>query len=260
MSVANNNQTIFFHPDTLPIYSIAKIASSPVLVVAPHPDDECFGCGGAVKLLRDAGCVVHVLIVSDGTKSHPNSCRYPAEKLRLLRERETMGGLSILGVEPSYISFLRLPDGAVPFGNQAGFKEAVSVCAEKIGAIKPEILFVPWRYDPHRDHRATWEIVKTAGCCIGRMLEYPIWDYDHKQSREVPSTFVVWRLDIRNAIETKQLAIEMYRSQTTNLIDDDPDGSPLPAAFIQEFRRPWELFIEKNVRPGVAVDLKADNS
>ncbi len=254
MSAANDNQTIFFHPETLPIHSIIEFAFSPILVVAPHPDDECFGCGGAINLLRAAGCKVDVLIISDGTKSHPNSFRYPAEKLRQLREQETMAGLSILGVEPSGISFLRLPDGAVPFGNQPGFKEAVSVCGEKIEGIKPQILFVPWRNDPHRDHRATWEIVKAACTNTERIIEYPIWDYDSKQSREIPNTFVIWRLDIRNAIKTKERAIEVYRSQTSNLIDDDLSGSPLPAIFIQSFRRPWEVFIEETVTSGTPFD------
>ena len=46
------------------------------LVVAPHPDDESLGCGGAIVLLRKFGNEVTVLTVSDGALSHPNSKKF----------------------------------------------------------------------------------------------------------------------------------------------------------------------------------------
>ena len=36
------------------------------LVLAPHPDDEVYGCGGAVALHVQAGHRVHVVILTDG--------------------------------------------------------------------------------------------------------------------------------------------------------------------------------------------------
>ena len=66
------------------------------LVVAPHPDDESLGCGGAIALLRKFGREVSVLTMSDGTLSHPNSVKFPPEKLRELRENEMLAALEIL--------------------------------------------------------------------------------------------------------------------------------------------------------------------
>jgi LmbE family N-acetylglucosaminyl deacetylase len=37
-----------------------------VLVLAPHPDDEVFGCGGCASLYARAGAVVHPYVLTDG--------------------------------------------------------------------------------------------------------------------------------------------------------------------------------------------------
>lgn len=51
------------------------------LIVAPHADDESLACGGVISLLRKYNQTVYILLLSDGTLSHPNSVEYPAEKL-----------------------------------------------------------------------------------------------------------------------------------------------------------------------------------
>ena len=52
------------------------------LVVAPHPDDESLACGGLIAEARAQGRLVRVVIVSDGTGSHPASKAYPNARLR----------------------------------------------------------------------------------------------------------------------------------------------------------------------------------
>src|SRR5687768_8056870 len=76
-------------PESLPLRPASTVMSfGPTLVVAPHPDDESLGCGGALALLGRAGLPVWLLFVSDGAGSHPGSRRYPAPALRVLRESE----------------------------------------------------------------------------------------------------------------------------------------------------------------------------
>jgi LmbE family N-acetylglucosaminyl deacetylase len=95
------------------------------MIVAPHQDDESLGCGGTIALLRNAGVPVHVMFVTNGSQSHPNSVDFPAHKLIALREQEAMQALLVLGVTSADITFLRLPDGALPAYENPGFQQAV---------------------------------------------------------------------------------------------------------------------------------------
>lgn len=231
----------------LPLRSVHTIAGS-ALIVAPHPDDETLGCGGAIALLRALGYAVHVLVISDGTRSHPRSLKYPAPRLQALREAETLEALSTLGVDQLDVTFLRLPDGSVPTAASPGIRGAVTRCRTCLATLQPETIFLPWRFDPHPDHRATWKLIRTALLYTDkspRLIEYPIWDWDPEQGDLTAFKQVTaWRLDIRAVLETKKQAIAAYRSQTTNLIDDDPEGFQLTPAMLSNFARPWEVYLE----------------
>lgn len=238
-------------PTALPLRLSTTVAEfSSTLVVAPHPDDESLGCGGAIGLLRSLGCAVQVLVMSDGTLSHPHSRRYPALALRVLREAETQSAMSILGVNAAAVTFLRLQDGSIPTSEAVGFEQTVSACQNYLAKLAPKTIFLPWRWDPHPDHRATWMIIQAA---IGnlqalpRVIQYPIWDWDPEQRGNISTSeqMVGWRLDISSVLELKLRAIAAYRSQTTNLIDDDPEGFRLTPEMLSNFVQSWEVYLEE---------------
>ena len=55
---------IFKETDAVP-YSLSPVSIAPdVWVFAPHPDDEVFGCGGALALHVQQGAKVHVVFQS----------------------------------------------------------------------------------------------------------------------------------------------------------------------------------------------------
>ena len=80
-----------------------------------------------------------------------------------------------------------------------------------------------------------------------RLIEYPIWDWDSDQSNGLPDSAQImsWRLDIKSVVSLKQRAIAAYRSQITDLIDDDPEGFRLTPEMLANFTRPWEVYFEE---------------
>ena len=218
------------------------------LVVAPHADDESLGCGGVIALLRQQGQTVSVLFVSDGSMSHPSSKRYPPKARRDLREGEALNALKILGVAPADVHFLRLPDTRVPVPSSADFGEAVALVREQLARLQPQTVLVPWRRDPHGDHRATWHLLQAAVKQLKApvcWLEYPIWVWESTRPDDLPTAADgSWlRVDVSKVLSQKRRAIAAHRSQTTPLIDDDPDGFTLSAEMIGHFIQPYEYFL-----------------
>jgi len=218
------------------------------LVVAPHPDDESLGCGGAIALLTAGGTAVRVLFITDGTLSHPGSRRYPAPALRALREREAYAALAALGVGAEDVLFMRLRDRATPLAGAAGFERAVALCRAHLDLFAPETILLPWRRDPHPDHRAAAALIRAAVAqtrTTPRFVEYPIWLWMLAREGDEPRAGEIdaWRLDIGAVLPRKRAAIAAHRSQTTDLIDDDPEGFRLTPEMLAHFAHPWELYL-----------------
>jgi len=219
-------------------------------VFAPHPDDESLGCGGAIALLRKFELPVRLVVMSDGTLSHPHSQKFPAAKLRGLRETEMKNALRILGVSADDVTFLRYRDRSVPDQEADDFESAVTKVKDLLSEINPETIVLPWRRDPHPDHRATWQIVHSAITRIGikpKVLEYPIWLWEMAEEKDLPlkGEIRAWRLNIEKTVEQKQSAIRAHVSQTTDLIDDDPEGFRLSPEVLLNFAVPYEVFLEE---------------
>lgn len=214
------------------------------IIVAPHADDESLGCGGVISLLRKFDLPVHILLLTDGTLSHPNSKEYPAEKLRDLREQEIIDAAKILNVNAENLIFCRYKDRQLPEENNEDFVSAVKNISKIFEVIQPQSVFVPWRRDPHPDHRAAYELIKTADVYGAKIYEYPIWLKQMGETEDAPTSDEVmpFRLDISSVLDQKLEAIAAHSSQITDLIKDDPDGFRLSKEMLNDFNVPYETF------------------
>ncbi len=226
-------------PERHPLRALDTVGG-PVAVVAPHPDDESLACGGLLALLARDGVAARVAVVTDGTGSHPNSLAYPRQRLREVREAETVAALDALGLPRDAVRFLGQPDGRLAHLGDAT-EAAVAALAEALDGAATVV--APWAGDPHPDHIATAVLVAAACDRLAappRQVAYPVWAWvrgDEPATRGTP-----WRLDVSAVRDRKRAAVAAHRSQTTALIDDDPDGFVLSPEILSRFDRGWELF------------------
>ena len=230
----------------LPIGTLADVTGGGGLViVAPHPDDESLGCGGLIAEACAEGVPVRLIVVSDGIGSHPNSRLYPPSRLRALREEETCQAAAELGLAAGAIRFLRLPDRSVPTTGAAA-EAATDAIVAAARACAAGAVCVTWRHDPHCDHTASAILVDAARATLGgtRIFAYPVWGWALPADTEIGAPPTGLRLDVSRHVAAKAAAIAAHRSQTTRLIDDDPDGFRLAPEMIARFTGRYEILLD----------------
>ena len=227
----------------LPYASLAQIIGEGApLILAPHPDDEVIGCGGLIAQAAANNRSPVIVFVTDGSASHPRSRKWPPRALAELRQREARAAASVLGVAPERLYFLGIPDSAAPHDGP-GFANAIADLIDIAGRTAAGTILAPWAFDPHTDHLA----VHRMACCIARAsgqrhLSYPVWGWTLPQRQELGNVPVKgWRLRIRK--DLKGRALREHKSQTTDLIDDDPLGFRLNEATLGMMLSDDEVFL-----------------
>lgn len=199
-----------------------------VLVIAPHPDDETLGCGGLIALGRQQH-QFFVVFVTDGSASHPSSKEWSRARLARRREKEAAEALYRLGAKDAARRFLRLTDAAMPQPETLEWDAALRELAAITANFKPDVALLPWRRDPHCDHRSSWQLA-SAALRLSRIhplvLEYAIWLEEYGAPEDWPrkDEASLVRYDISSVLAAKQAAVAAHVSQTTTLIRDDPAG------------------------------------
>lgn len=122
---------------------------SSVLVIAAHPDDMEFTCGGTVAKWADARAAARLVVVTSGDKGTKDRSLSP-HRLAELREQEQSEAGQKLGIAETV--FLRHRDGELQpdmaLRNQL---------AALVRGFEPDVILThdPWRpYQIHPDHRA----------------------------------------------------------------------------------------------------------
>ncbi|MBY0565162.1 MAG: PIG-L family deacetylase [Hyphomonadaceae bacterium] len=218
----------------------------PVLVLAPHPDDEVLGCGGLI-----AGCVssstpVHVVYLTDGRRSHVGSSHWPPARLAQERRNEAIKGAGLLGLGPEHLTFLDLPDATLLFDGAAR-REAADALDALGHQHRFTSVFATWIHDPHPDHVAAALLARDLCTKLSgaRRLSYPIW------GRFLPSRLMLrdraWRglrLDVRAQLAAKKAALDAHRTQMTTLVGGALISMRAPWRERDTFLTGDELFFE----------------
>jgi LmbE family N-acetylglucosaminyl deacetylase len=233
--------------DGLDLSSLPFAHARKILVVASHPDDETLGCGGLVSLLAQNGAAFYIVFVTDGSASHRNSSAWPSARLAAQREQEARIALARLGIENASRLFLRLPDANMPGPGTPAWDSAVAAVSDILQRFAPELVLLPWRRDPHCDHRASWLLSQHAlrrASVHPDMLEYAIWldELGDVEDHPKPDEAELIRLNVGTVLANKHAAIAAHETQTTDLIADDPDGFRLTPQTIARLTQSTEVF------------------
>jgi LmbE family N-acetylglucosaminyl deacetylase len=175
------------------------------LVLAPHMDDEVFGCGGTLARCADAGSRVVVAYLTSGARGHARrggvGGRELGDRLVATRKQEARRAAAILGLRS--LVFFDGEDGDLRV-DPAIVRRLAGVAA----AVRPDVVFLPFLTDTHRDHWVTNAIWLAAAAEAGLPAEFPCWGY------EVWTPLAGNRLvDIKLAVDRKSEAMRQFASQ-----------------------------------------------
>jgi LmbE family N-acetylglucosaminyl deacetylase len=214
------------------------------VILAPHPDDEVLGCGALLAHAVEAGCAPVLVFVTDGSGSHRNSKTFPRDVLIALRQHEACAAAETLGIDLSHVHFLGLPDTAAPHDGPRLTATVISIVRIIVAYDNP-VIFAPWLHDPHCDHQATFKMATRAAHILGaRHFSYIVWGWTLPETQELGHVVVDgWRLCVQEKAALKARALCAYKSQTTNLIDDDPAGFRLDQDTLDAILSEDEVFL-----------------
>lgn len=232
--------------DVAPVVDLDALAGPGGLVVlAPHPDDESLGCGGLIAQAVARGRDVRLVILTDGSGSHPLTPSFTSQMLRDLREAETLAAVAALGLPAGHVTFLRLQDAWVPREGPVA-EEAARTLVALAAECRAGALLTTWRHDPHCDHKAAAAIVDLAAAALPdlRALAFTVWGGRLPPDLDVGAPPRAVRLDVGAQRDAKRRAIMAHASQTIGLPGNHPGAFRLEEAMIDRLCGPHEAYFE----------------
>ncbi len=218
---------------------------SPVWIIAPHPDDETFGCGAWIADHAEK-VDIQIIFLTSGEASHEEDSSCGKSGLAAIRESEAKSAAQRLGIQESRLHFMRYPDGHLCDEATEAVNELVATLQGMMDHLRPCTILLPWRKDGSSEHQGAFRILT---CVITRcrdlkpmILEFPVWS--------AWSPRLLWQLlrepgfcygyRTPSGTEAKRRAIEEYASQVKGVA---PWIRPaLPEDFLAAFTHGEETF------------------
>lgn len=195
------------------------IAPGGLAAVLAHPDDESFGCAGALALAHDAGATTRLLVVTRGEAGSPDGVAAPA--IGDQREAELICAARAIGLDE--VSLLDgYADGAVA---DQPFDQLVDEIAAWLADRRPAavITFGPHGVTGHPDHvlvgsATRWAVERLADLGTAPNAVYvisPIFDpIGNRYDLSGEEQSATHRIEITHVAGRKVEALGCHASQT----------------------------------------------
>lgn len=219
-------------------------SSSLSIIVAPHPDDEVFGCTGLMQRLISEGKQVELILMTGGGKSHAGCC--DVDEMDLIRHRRelTKNAASVYGLQGEHIHFLDYPDGGISQEHPQK-SVLVSLLQHLVEGQASVAVFYPHRKgEGWSDHLATSSIIGKLCdeiCPKATQYEYCVWFWFYN----------FWKMDWKHAcllkMNEKEFAIKL-KAIDEYIEPKAPCGKPwsgvLPKVFLWANKWNKELYFK----------------
>ena len=185
---------------------------SVALAIGAHPDDIEFGCGGTLAKWAASGCIVHHLVLTDGSKGTWNP---DADTTALIAQRqiEQREAARLLGAQGEVV-FMHQVDGDL-----TDTRELRGEIARHIRRLRPQVVLGhdPWkRYRLHPDHRHAGFLT----CDAIVAARDPHFFKEHGIAHHRPQHLLLWEADepdhgedIGSFVDQKISALLAHESQ-----------------------------------------------
>jgi LmbE family N-acetylglucosaminyl deacetylase len=199
-------------------------ASSRVMVVAPHPDDEVLAVGGLICTTCEAGAAICIIFLTSGD-NNPWPQRAIERRWRIgetdrlrwgtRRHKEALQALAALNVSENAVCFLNYPDQGFTAMLMRADEKPADELARLIEEFHPTLLITPSLNDLHPDHSAAAAYIHQV-ISLGyispdlQWFEYLIHSSNHQASMSGDITLAL----NHDQVARKRAAISCHKSQT----------------------------------------------
>ena len=181
-----------------------------ILVVASHPDDEVFGCGGTLIKYSKMDYQIKIIFMTNGVTSR--SQRRKDEIFK--RRKAALMASKFLGA--NHIKFFGFKDNQM---DTVPLLKIVKKIEKEIIIFKPSIVFTHFNGDLNIDHELTSRATITACRPINNhpvkalfMFYVPSsteWNFNKNKKNFIPN----WFEDISKIEKQKKLALDCYKME-----------------------------------------------
>lgn len=141
------------------------------MCVVAHPDDECFGFGGALALAAERGIETYVVCLTDGQAARNRGDAPSRAALGQTRRREFAASCKVLGVTQNEL--MDYQDGRLEF---VDFPLVAGRLVERIRRFRPNVVItfgLDGGLNTHADHMTTSMLTTAAFHWSGQAKRYP---------------------------------------------------------------------------------------
>jgi N-acetylglucosamine malate deacetylase 1 len=201
-----------------------ELPRGPVLVLAPHPDDEIMGPGGTLLRHVAQGDAISIVVIFDGQRGDPEG-RFPREGYVARRQEESRAvarrflatedlvfhgfedGLAEGDLDIVYPGLPEDPEAKI----SALLDGLATLLKSHVERVRPRVIYYPWAGEFHSDHwalataferlrRNEAGLFDELNCDV---LAYEVW------STLLPETLV----DVSATMKDKLAAMALYETQ-----------------------------------------------